>query len=43
MRRSTALYSILAMHRMGLFTAEEIARFSDFVRAQIEPDSQDDA
>ncbi|MBK8068914.1 MAG: peptide ABC transporter substrate-binding protein [Rhodanobacteraceae bacterium] len=42
MRRSTALYSILAMHRLGLFTTEEIAGFGEFVRAQIEPDSPDD-
>ncbi|MBL8246022.1 MAG: hypothetical protein JNL89_17630 [Rhodanobacteraceae bacterium] len=42
MRRSTAFRSILAIHRLGLFTAEEFAGFSDVVRAHVAPDSYED-
>ena len=38
LRRSTALNSILAMHRLGLLTAKEIAGFSEGVRQWLQPD-----
>jgi hypothetical protein len=40
MRRSTALNCILAMNKLGLFTAEEIAGFSQGVRQWLGPDSE---
>lgn len=38
MRRSTAMSCILAMHQLGLFTADEIAGFSEVVRHILERD-----
>lgn len=38
MRRSTALICIGAMHKLGLFTAEEFAGFSVGVRQWLAPD-----